>query len=143
MIVPLWLLPAYWSLRGARERTAATFSAHQHARAGLGVQDDCIARRCFAMFAPWVVEHTGLGAWVRLEVLEHVAVAAADEARQPILDVSGVTGFWHLAVVDDVEAHLQLPVNNALDCMSHLFIESGRVEGQSVLAREHELFELL
>jgi hypothetical protein len=81
--------------------------------------------------------------WVSLKVLEHVAVAAAAEACKPILDVSGITGLRHLAVVDDVEAHLQLPVDDELDGARHLALESGRVERQPILAREHELLELL
>ena len=81
--------------------------------------------------------------WVSLKVLEHVAVAAAAEACKPILDVSGITGLRHLAVVNDVEARLQLPVDDKLDGARHLLIESGRVKRQTVLTREHESLELL
>src|SRR5258705_8471823 len=95
------------------------------------------------MLAPRIVEHTGLGTWVSLKVLEHVAVAAAAEARKPVLDVSGVTGLRHLAVIDDVEAHLQLAGDDELDRALHLLIESGQVERHPILAREHELFEFL
>src|SRR5580658_8035834 len=95
------------------------------------------------MFAPRIVEHPRLGARVSLEVLEYVAVAAAAEARESVLDVSCIARLRHLAVVDDVEARLQLAGDDALDGVRHLLIESGRVERQPVLAREHELLELL
>jgi hypothetical protein len=95
------------------------------------------------MLAPRVIEHTDLGSGVSLEVLEHVTVAAAAEACKPILDVSGITRLRHFAVVNDVEARLQLPVDDELDGARHLLIESGRVERQTVLPREHELLERL
>ncbi len=60
------------------------------------------------------------------------------ETPEPILDVSGVARLWHLAVVNDVEAGLQLPADAELYDMRHLAIEGGRVKRQPVLTREHE-----
>jgi len=76
-------------------------------------------------------------------MISRLSVAAAAEARQPILDVSGVAGLRHFAVVDDVEARLQLPGDDEFDGARHLLIEGGRVERQPILTRKHELRELL
>ncbi len=97
-------------------------------RVEVAYADRCVAGRRLAMLAPRIIEHTGLGSRVRFEVLEHIAVAAAAEAREPILDVSSIAGLRHLAVIDYVEACLQLPVDDEFDGARHLLIESGRVE---------------
>src|ERR1700761_4677801 len=95
------------------------------------------------MLASRVVKHAGLGSRVSLEILEHVTVAAAAETREPILDVSGVAGLRHLAVINDVQPRLELPVDDELDSARHPLVESGRVERQPVLPTEHELLELV
>jgi hypothetical protein len=68
--------------------------------------------------------------------------ALAAEAGQPVLDIGGVAGLAHLAVVEHVDARVRLPLHGLPHGRPHLAGEPGFVDGLARLLRQHERQEL-
>src|SRR2546425_6545069 len=71
------------------------------------------------------------------EVLVDERVALAAEAVQPVLDVGRVARLAHLAVVDDVEAALDLAPHDLVHRRADTRGQRYRVHRHALLAREH------
>jgi len=68
---------------------------------------------------------------------------APPEPVQAVLDVGRVARLGHLAVVDDVEAGVQLAGDDGADRLDDLVLQRRPVERDAILAGEHDLDQLL
>src|SRR5258706_11518594 len=84
-------------------------------RLWIAYPDRRVARRRLAPRAAGIAEDP-LGEVRKVhQVLIDEGVARAPEPGKPVLDVGRVTGFAHLAVVDQVDAGVGLPADHLLD----------------------------
>ena len=105
--------------------------------------DRTVAGRRPPAGAPGVAEDAlgQLGEVHEVAVLERLAGAA--EAGQPVLDVRGVARLAELPVVDDVQARVRLLPDDLRHRAPGAGGESGRVDGNALLAGEHRPDEVL
>jgi hypothetical protein len=62
---------------------------------------------------------------------------------QPIFDVGGVARLAHLAVVDDVDAGLDLLFDDCRHCRADARLERGRIDRHPLLLGEHRAHEIV
>ena len=77
------------------------------------------------------------------EVLVDEGVAGAAEAGEPVLDVGGVARLRHLAVVDDVDAGLDLLLDDLGHRRAHARGERRRIDRHALLLGVHHADEIV
>ena len=138
--------------RGRREESLRRRGGRERRLEVLGVDlggprvahgDRTVAGRRPPAGAPGVAEDAlgQLGEVHEVPVLERLAGAA--EAGQPVLDVRGVARLAELPVVDDVQARVRLLPDDLRHRAPGAGGESGRVDGNALLAGEHRPDEVL
>ena len=71
------------------------------------------------------------------EVLALERLAGPVDAAQAVLDVGGAAWLAEVAVVDDVDARIELPADDLADGVADLARESGCVDSDPLLLGEH------
>ena len=71
------------------------------------------------------------------QVLIHKGIAASGKPGQPVLDVGGVARLGHLAVVDEIDARLDLFLNHRGDGLADLRRQGGALDRNAFLLGEH------
>jgi hypothetical protein len=125
------------ALHGALQHRDVFFRTFQILHA-----DRTNAARRVAMLARRVFSYTARDVGKVDEVVEHVAVLAATEAVEAILDVRGVTRLRHFTVVDDVDADVDLLLDDVAHFLLHALVERGFVDGHAVFFCPHHQGEV-
>ncbi len=99
--------------------------------------DRRVAGRCLAPRSPGVAEHALGEPGKAGEVLVDEGVAFAAEAAQSILDVGGVTRLAHFAVVDDIDARIDLLADHLIHRGCDATFERLRVHRHALFLGEH------
>jgi hypothetical protein len=89
----------------------------------------------------WAREHGHLRAEVRkfLQIARNLALVAATESRQAILDVGGVADLRSLPVAHDIDADRHLLLHDLRSRLAHRLVENGRVERLAALLPEQHV----
>ena len=111
--------------------------------AGVAHADRAVAGRRLAARAAGIAEDLPGQRREVDEVLVDEAVAGAAEARQPVLDVGGVARLRHLAVVDDVDAGLDLLADDLGHRRADRARRAPRLDRHAFLLGEHHADEVL
>ena len=135
----------------AHEASAGTDALHRrlevgdvrHRRVPVAHADRPVAGRRLAPRAAGIAEHAPLEPRELGEVLVDERVAGAAEAREPVLDVGGVARLRHLAVVDEVDAGLDLLPHDLGHRLAHALAECGRLDRHALLLGVHGADEIV
>src|SRR5262247_2441034 len=105
-------------------------------------RDRRVAGRRLSPRAAGVAEHALLEAREVGKVLIHEGIAGAAEAREPVLDISGVAWLRHLAVIDKIDAGLDLLRHDLVHRRAHALGERDRIDRHAFLLGEHHADEI-
>ena len=105
--------------------------------------DRPVTGRRLAARAAGIAEHALLQARELGEVLVDEGIAGAAEAGQPILDVGGIAGLGHLAVVDEIDAGFELFLHHLGHGPTHALGQSRRIDRHALLLGIHHADQIV
>ena len=105
--------------------------------------DRSVAGRRLAARSAGIAEHA-LGEIGEVgEILVHEGVAGAAEAGEPVLDVGGIARLRHLAVVDEIDAGLDLLAHHLGDRRAHARRQRRAIDRHALLLGVHHPDEVV